>query len=311
MFGKWVRRVVRTQEIFGRLQHLERQADTQLLLSGKQMSHLVKGLPDGSPLREAEFKVFSQFGDDGIIQFLLSAVPVSDDRFVEFGVQDYREATTRFLLQNDNWRGLVMDSSEANVDAIRASWWYGAHELTARTAWVTAENINDLLTEAGYTGPIGLLHIDIDGNDLHVWNAVEVTQPDIVILEYNALLGPDHALTVPYDPAFDRTQAHFSWLYQGASIKALAAACDRRGYAFIGCNCAGNNAYFLRRGLLGQVREVSIEQGFVMSRFRESRDRDGQYSYATGADRLAVMREAVYLDLERDELRTVADIFGV
>ena len=311
MFGKWVRRVVRTQEIFGRLQHLERQADTQLLLSGKQMSHLVKGLPDGRPLREAEFKVFSQFGDDGIIQFLLSAVPVSDDRFVEFGVQDYREATTRFLLQNDNWRGLVMDSSEANVDAIRTSWWYGAHELTARTAWVTAENINDLLTEAGYTGPIGLLHIDIDGNDLHVWNAVEVTQPDVVILEYNALLGPERMLTVPYDPAFDRTKAHFSWQYYGSSIKALADSCNHRGYAFVGCNSAGNNAYFVRRRLLGRVREVSIEQGFVMSHFRDSRNLEGRFSYATGAERLAVTRDAIYLDLERDELRSVANIFGV
>ena len=311
MFGKWVRRVIRLPEILGRLQQIQRQGEDQLLLQGRHMTHVVKGLPDGSPLRDAEFKVFSQFGDDGIIQYLLSAVSVSDNRFVEFGVEDYREATTRFLLQNDNWRGLVLDASAEHVTAIRNSREYAFHELTARAALVTAENINELLTDAGFAGPIGLLHIDIDGNELHVWNALKAADPDIVVLEYNALLGPDRVLTVPYDPDFDRRQAHFSWLYQGASIRALAAACQQRDYAFVGCNSAGNNAYFVRRGQLGRVREVSIEEGFVMSHFRESRDREGRMSFATGVDRLALMRDAVYLDLERDELRTVGEIFGV
>jgi len=311
MFGKSIRRWARTEDILSRLEQLQRQVEEQLLLAGKQLSHTVKGLPDGSPLRDAEFKVFSQFGDDGIIQFLLSAVPVSSDRFVEFGVEDYRQATTRFLMQNDNWRGLVMDSSAENIGAITRSYWYANHELTTRTAWVTAENINGLLTEAGFSGPLGILHIDVDGNDLHVWNALDVADPDIVILEYNAILGPDHALTVPYDPAFDRRVAHSTWLYFGASLKALADACTVRGYALVGCNSAGNNAYFVRRGLLGRVREVSIAEGFVMSRFRESRDPEGNLSFAMGADRLAAVRDAQYLDLDRDEIRTVAEIFGI
>jgi hypothetical protein len=311
MFGKWVRRVIRLPEIIDRLQRIEDQGEAQLLLQGKQLAHVVKSLPDGSPLRDAEFKVFSQFGDDGIIQFLLSAVSVSNDRFVEFGVESYREATTRFLLRNDNWRGLVLDSSAENVSAIRGSVDFWLHELQAEVATVTPDNINAFLTDAGFTGPIGLLHIDIDGNDLHVWNALEVADPDIVILEYNALLGPDHALTVPYDPCFDRRKAHSSWLYHGASIRAIVAACQRCGYAFVGCNSAGNNAYFVRRGQLGRVREVSIEDGFVMSRFRESRDRAGQPSFATGTERLALIRDTVFLDLERDQLRTVGEIFDL
>jgi hypothetical protein len=311
MFGRWVRRALRLPQILGRFEQLEYQGEAQLLLLGKQLSHTVKGLPDGASLRDAEFRVFSQFGDDGIIQYLLSAVPVSCDCFIEFGVEDYREATTRFLMHNDNWRGLVMDSSEDSITRIRQSWWYGLHELTVRKAWVTAENVNDHLADAGFAGPVGLLHIDIDGNDLHVWNAIDVVDPDIVILEYNALLGPDHSLTLPYDPAFDRTVAHSSWLYFGSSLRALADACAARDYAFVGCNSAGNNAYFVRRGKLGRVREVSIEEGFVMSRFRESRDNDGQFTFVSGADRLALMRDAVFLDLERDALRTVGEIYGV
>jgi len=311
MFGTMVRRWTRTEEMGGRLDRVERQLEIQLLLLGKQLNHTVRNLPDGSPLQDAEFKVFSQFGDDGIIQFLLSAVPVSRPWFVEFGVEDYREATTRFLLQNDNWCGLVMDGSAENVASIKRSPWYAQHELTAKAAWVTAENINELLTEAGFTGPLGLLHIDVDGNELHLWNALEVADPDIVILEYNAILGPDHALTIPYDPAFDRRTAHSTWLYFGASLRALVEACARRGYGFVGCNSAGNNAYFVRRTLLGRVREVSIAEGFVMSRFRESRGPGGQMSFLTGGDRLAAIRDARYIDLERDEVRSVGDIFGL
>src|SRR5215212_2223713 len=59
-------------------------------------------------VRDAEFRVFSQFGEDGIIQYLIQNVPIENELFIEFGVQDYRESNTRFLLCNDNWRGLIL-----------------------------------------------------------------------------------------------------------------------------------------------------------------------------------------------------------
>jgi hypothetical protein len=311
VLGRWLRRTLRVAGVVERVNRLEAQSERQLFLLGQEASRTVRALPDGIPLRRAEFSVFSQFGDDGIIQYLLSAVPVPDDRFVEFGVEDYTEATTRFLLQHDNWRGLVMDGDADNVAMIRRAGWYGRHELNALQAWVTAENVNDLLTGAGVIGPIGLLHIDIDGNELHVWNAMTVVDPAIVILEYNAVLGPEHALVIPYHPAFDRRTAHSSWLYFGASLRALVEACAPRGYAFVGCNGAGNNAYFVKREHLGRVREVTIDEGFVMSRFRESRDAEGHPTFVGGTDRLALIRDARYLDLDQDAVRTVADIFGI
>ena len=67
-------------------------------------------------LHQAEFKVFSQFGDDGVIQYLIHRLRPLPDSFVEFGVQNYRESNTRFLLVNNNWRGLVMDG---DADFIR------------------------------------------------------------------------------------------------------------------------------------------------------------------------------------------------
>src|SRR3954471_19467097 len=65
-----------------------------------------------STLKDVELRVFSQFGDDGIIQYLVHQLPIENDTFVEIGVEDYTEANTRFLLMRDNWRGLVVDSAE-------------------------------------------------------------------------------------------------------------------------------------------------------------------------------------------------------
>ena len=181
-----------------------------------------------------EYGVFSQWGEDGLIAHLVSRVPIEHRTFVEFGVEDYREANTRFLLMTQNWRGLVLDGSDAHIRAIRAddvSWRY---DLDARCAFVTRDNINGLLRDAGFTGDLGLLSIDIDGNDYWVWEAIDAVSPRIVVAEYNSLFGARHAVTVPYDEAFVRGRKHHSNLYYGASIAALARLGAAKGYSLVG-----------------------------------------------------------------------------
>jgi hypothetical protein len=101
-------------------------------------------------IQEAEFRVFSQWGEDGIIQYLIHQANVSQDRriFVEFGVGSYREANTRFLLMNNNWRGLVMDSIVADIAALRQSKIHWQYDLTAISSFITKENINNLISKA-------------------------------------------------------------------------------------------------------------------------------------------------------------------
>src|SRR5690348_2388073 len=156
----------------------------------------VKGLGPRRPLRDAEFQVFSQWGDDGIIQYLIHQVPSLPEVFVEFGVQDYRESNTRFLLMHDNWSGLVMDGSEQFVSFIQSEDIYWRYDLTAVASFLTRENINDVIRGAGFSGPIGILSVDIDGNDYWVWEAIDVVDPTIVIVEYNSVFGPDRAVSV-------------------------------------------------------------------------------------------------------------------
>ena len=189
---------------------------------GRIESRQVRGL-DSAALADREFRVFSQWGEDGIIQHLIRAVPVAQRVFVEFGVENYTEANTRFLLTNDNWSGLVIDGSEDHIRSVKKDAIYWRHNLKAVSAFVTRENINALLRENGLTGEIGLLSIDVDGNDYWVWEAIDAVQPAIVVIEYNARFGPERAVTVPYDAAFVRQKAHHSMIYYGASLAALVA----------------------------------------------------------------------------------------
>lgn len=241
-----------------------------------------------SSLTDVEFSVFSQFGDDGIIQYLVNEIHPEEKFFVEFGVENYLESNTRYLLQNNNWYGLIIDATKKNIDFIKQQDFYWRHDLKAVESFVTAENINVLLKDVPKNA--GLLHIDIDGNDYWIWKAITGVVADIVIIEYNSIFGSDRAITVPYNPSFNRTQAHYSNLYAGASLTTLCDLAEEKGYVFIGSNSAGNNAYFIKKEKIGRLKPLSVKEGYIQSKFRESRDKQGQLTYLSGNERFSEIK---------------------
>jgi hypothetical protein len=98
---------------------------------------------------------------------------------------------------------------------LRSSDLYWRNDLTAISAFINADNINSLIEGAGFAGEIGLLSIDLDGNDYWIWERINIVDPMIVIVEYNSIFGRDHAVTVPYDPDFVQSKAHYSSLVSG------------------------------------------------------------------------------------------------
>lgn len=292
----------------GRLAEIQRTVQEQKILTAKLHIKQIRSQGTHENLHDAEFSVFSQFGDDGIIQYLINNIAITARSFIELGVEDYRESNTRFLLVNDNWKGLVIDSSRAFINYIRQDPIYWRHELTAVNQFITAENVNAAPLANGFTGELGLLSIDIDGNDYWIWRALDVVTPNIVIIEYNSVLGNTRAVTVPYDPEFNRTKAHHSNLYYGCSLKALDLLARHKGYIFVGSNTAGNNAYFVRLDRIGNIRPVDVEVGYVESRFRESRDAKGKLTHLSAADRRRAIDHLPVLDLEANQLIKIGDI---
>lgn len=277
--------------------------EQQMLIHGRLLSESIRSQKRIASLSEVEFRVFSQWGDDGIIQWLAGVLEFPSKTFVEFGVANYRESNTRFLMMNDNWSGLVMDGSESNVEQIVNSEYFWKYQLTARAVFIDTDNINNLLRASRIGKEVGILHVDLDGNDYWTWKAINVVDPIVAILEYNSVFGIHRSITIPYAKDFNRTKAHYSNLYWGASLRALCQQSMSKGYAFIGCNSAGNNAYFVRRDKLnGSVREVSVEHGYVLSSFRESRDREGRLTYLAGNDRMGAIKGMPVHNIETGQI---------
>jgi len=240
---------------------------------GQIQSRLNNVINKVTTLSEVEFQVFSQFGDDGIIDYLVNKIPLENKTFIEFGVEDYRESNTRFLLINKYWSGLVIDGDPANIQKIKSEQLYNFYDLRAVASFITSENINNLITLANFNAAIGILSIDIDGNDYWVWNAINCLDPSIVICEYNSLFGIEEAFTIPYSANFVRginTPLNF----YGTSLKAIYILAKKKGYFFIGCNKAGNNAYFIheRHRNACPVEEKSLIDGYIFASFTESWD---------------------------------------
>ncbi|QEP45135.1 hypothetical protein D5085_10695 [Ectothiorhodospiraceae bacterium BW-2] len=252
-------------------------------------------------LTDYEFCVFSQFGEDGIIQKLISDIDIQHKRFIEFGVENFSESNCRYLMMNNNWSGFVIDGSESNINELMNAEYFWKYDLQACASFITKENINTLLDKSGFDGSLGLLSIDIDGNDYWMLSELnEKWKPEILILEYNAVFGATRNITVPYDAGFIRSNAHYSNLYFGASLGALTKLAKKKGYSFIGTNSAGNNAFYVRDDVLQKttIPEVTVEQGFTDSKFRESRDANGKLTFFRGSDRNKIIKKMVVINVD-------------
>jgi len=250
-------------------------------------------------LRDYEFKVFSQWGEDGIIQHLCNSVTIKHRTFIEFGVESFFESNCRFLQMKDNWSGFVIDGSSENIGKLRDSYFYWKHDLHAIAAFITRDNINELLAQSGFDQDLGILSIDLDGNDYHILEAIRHFKPRILICEYNSVFGGVRKISIPYDAAFNRTKGHFSNLYFGASLAAVTHLANIRGYSLIGTGSAGGNAFFVRNDLVtDRLGVTSSTEAYFPSQLRESRDMKGHLTHLSGSDRLKMIQGLPVLNVE-------------
>jgi len=262
-------------------------------------------------LGEVEFQVFSQRGEDGIIQYIISQVEIPNKIFIEFGVENYTESNTRFLLINNNWSGLVIDSDRRNIRFIKNDFIYWKYDLTAYHSFITKENINSLINQFTNCEDIGLLSIDIDGNDYWIWSAIDVIKPRIVICEYNSVFGPKARVSVPYSPDFDKKKAHYSNLYFGVSLAALRHLAEEKGYDFIGTGEGGVNAFFVRKGISAPFYKYKENEGFVFSANRDSRDKKGKLSFLGPNERLQIIKDLSVVDVVSGEMHLIKDLYNL
>jgi hypothetical protein len=223
----------------------------QLLLR-MQYRELVRHRAPLPDFADVEFRCHSQNGEDGILLYLFSLVGTTNRRVVEICAGDGFECNAANLIINHGWRGLLIDGDSDNIT--RGRDFYATCRTTWPSppllvdAWVTTDNVNRLLVDNRYAGPIDLLSLDLDGNDYWIWKAIDTISPRVVVLEFNAAWGHERSVTIPYDPEFrlDLSKPPYRC---GASLAAFTKLARAKGYRLVGVQSFGFNAFFLRNGL--------------------------------------------------------------
>ena len=195
-----------------------------------------------------EGQVFSQSGEDGILAEIFRRVGVGNRTFAEVGVGDGLENNTVCLLAQ-GWQGAWVDGNPDSAGRIRATFKreQDAGRLKFREAFVTRENVAGLLTSLDVPKELDLLSLDIDLNTYWIWEALGGYHARVIVVEYNATWPP----TVDWKAEYDAKAVWQGSMYFGASLKAFELLGRRLGYALVGCDLGGANAFFVRVDLLG------------------------------------------------------------
>lgn len=201
-----------------------------------------------SPLSLAPYgyKIYSQNDEDGIIREIFRRIGTATKTFVEIGAGNGLENNTVSLLF-EGWKGLWVEASPQHAEKIERCLpeTIKRGDLTLVQARVNKANVNELLSSSGCKTELDLLSIDIDGNDWHVFNAIKGVAPRVVVIEYNAKFVPPLEFCMDYDEAH---QWQGDDCY-GASLQFLQLRMAEKGYALVGCNLTGSNAFFVRSEL--------------------------------------------------------------
>jgi hypothetical protein len=221
-----------------------------------------------------ELRVFSQNGEDGVLAEIFRRIGPGGRTFVEFGTEAGYEATCVYLADVLGWSGFFIDGDEAAHAGLSAKYAHRPDVVTHR-AFLTPESIEREFAAIGVPAEPDVLSIDVDGGDYWLWEAVEAHRPRVVVVEYNSLLGPEVRLVQPRGLVQEGFGADF-----GASIGALAALGERKGYRLVHCELAGVNAFFVRDDQPGPWPERVLHRtpnyNFAGARHAE-RPRDWRY----------------------------------
>jgi len=214
-------------------------------------------------MNDVGFKVHSQFEEDGILLYIFSMIGAKSKKVLEICAGEGIESMSANLIINHGWEGLLFDGDKKLVE--NGLKFFGQNEMTwlhppiFKQAWITRENSNDLISKNGFSGEIDLLSLDLDGNDYHIMEAMNVVKPRVIICETHNAIPSEKALTIPYKSDFNRmTGPHIDFM--SVSLLAMTKLLNAKGYRLVGSNRFGFNAVFILKGLGEEYfPEVSVE----------------------------------------------------
>jgi hypothetical protein len=191
-------------------------------------------------LGAAAGSVFSQFGEDGIIQKIFEIIEPGPKYAVEFGAHDgITNSNMRNLVVNYGWSSFQIEGDPGRAKALAKN--YADYpNVTTQQGWVWPGNIEILFEDAGVPKDLDVLVIDIDSNDYYVWRAIHDFRPKLVIIEANGQFPPPQLMVVDFHPMNYWDGTH----YNGASLQSLYNLAKKKGYELVYYG-TGPNAFFV------------------------------------------------------------------
>ena len=276
-----------------------------------------KNYKDVRNLNQVEYKVFSQNGEDGIIDFLLNQLNIQNPKFLEIGVGNYKESNTRYIFMKSPNKGMIIDNVKNLKQEVskHVKLWKG--DLTIIEETITSDNICDILRINNFQNDLDLFSLDIDGIDYWVMKELPDNLSKIVITEYNATFGANLEITVPNISNFNRTKYHYSNLCYGMSLRAIINLMKRKNYTFIGANKACNNAFFINKS---EVDKLNIDlpdpnnlEKYTQSNILESRSNSGRLTFLSDKQKIDEISDCEVINLSDglEKRSLIKDLFKV
>ncbi len=269
-------------------------------------SHILsmrKNYPNIKNLNELDYKVYSQNGEDGIIDYLLFQLNIEKPRFIEIGVGDYSESNTRFFFERTSCEGLIVDVIENFENKVKKNpnIWRGNLKIIEKK--IEPENFIDTLKENKFSKEIDLFSLDIDSYDYWVLKELPKNFCKIIVAEFNPYFGDKLEISVPFDKNFNRTNYHFSNLCFGASLKAIINLLREKNFEFIGTNLFRNNAFFInfdyKNSLSLNLPKSDNLKLYTDAKFRESRDKNNNLNLVDPEKILLEIQDCKVVDLSK------------
>ncbi len=183
--------------------------------------------------------VFSQFGEDGIIEEIFNVLPAQDSyHCVEFGAWDgIFLSNTHHLIKNKGWNGVLIEANEKKFEELKinCSVLEKAILIHRKVDFEGENRLDEILAQTNVPLDFDLLSIDIDGNDYHIWDSLSVYSPKLVVIEFN--------FSIPSD--IEYIQAKDFGVNHGNSLLALVNLGKEKGYELVATTDC--NGFFVKK----------------------------------------------------------------
>lgn len=227
----------------------ENNSCTQIVL--KNQYKIMKKIGTLPQLEDTGFKIYSQFEEDGLLLYIFSIIGEGNKTVVEMCCGIGSECMAANLIINHGWDGLLFDGNQKNVDKCIQFFYENPNTRLlcppqVVKAWITKDNVNELIEERGIKGDISLFSLDIDGNDFHILSALNIISPRVIICETHSFIPSDIAVVMPYKEDFAMNKNSD---FYGASTLAMVNLLKKKGYRLIGAHRFGGNCIFMRNDI--------------------------------------------------------------